>query len=172
MTTGASTASPSQDKAQLFSYAKAGSPFAAINSAAYWSYRAAEPSPAADIALNIELRGNAGFTPNVTTGCTTLPCFTTLVYEPYVQSGGQGAIVDNTWQHWDGTDATPGNGMWWSSKIASGPGSQGSPQTWAYFKSLYSDAVLGGYGFNIGSFNPNMVVAGDGLTMGSTTTDF
>ena len=37
-----------------------------------------------------------------------------------VQSGGQGAIVNNTWQHWNATDATPGNGVWWSSKIAVG----------------------------------------------------
>jgi hypothetical protein len=160
-----------QDKAQLFSYAKFGNAFAPINNVSYWSYRAAEPGPAADIALNIELHGTAGFTPGVTIGCNATPCFTSLVFEPYLQSGGQGAIVDHTWQHWDAVNG--GNGVWWSSRIPSGdPGSQGNPQPWSFFKALYSDATLGGYGFNIGSSNPNMDVAGDGLTLGSTTTNF
>jgi hypothetical protein len=162
-----------QDKAQLFSYAQAGTALSTINNVGYWAYRASVSlSPAANLALNVELHGTAGFTPGVTPGCTTTPCFTTLVYEPYLQSGGQAAMTDDAWQHWDATDTTPGNGRWWSTKIPSGPGSAGSPQPFSFFKGLYSDATIGGYGFNIGSNNPNMVVAGDGLTFGTTTTDF
>jgi hypothetical protein len=169
MTTGASTPTPSQDKAQLFSYAKFGTPFASIHNVGYWSDRVATSGPAVDIALNVELYGIAGFTGTCT---MATPCFTTLVYEPYQQSAGQGAIVDGQWQHWDATDATPGNGVWWSTHIGSGQGSQAQPMPWSWFQGHYSDAVVGAYGFNIGSVNPNMVVAGDGLTFGSTTTNF
>jgi hypothetical protein len=176
LTTGASTPTPpaSLDKAQLFSFAKAGSPFAPLNNVSYWAYRSSlSGTPAANIALNIELYGVAGFTPAPGHTCAVAtPCFTSLVYEPYLQSGGQGAITNDVWQHWNATDATPGNGMWWSSHITSGPGSQGQPQTWSWFKTQYPDAVLGGYGFNVGSNNPNMFVAADGLTLGSTTTNF
>jgi hypothetical protein len=162
-----------QDKAQLFSYADYGMALSSISNVSYWAYRSSlSGTPAANLALNIAIQGTAGFIPGTTVGCTATPCFTTLVYEPYLQSGGQGAIVNDTWQHWNATDATAGNGMWWSSKIASGPGSQSQPETYSYFQSLYSDSVIQAYGFNVGSYNPNMVVAADGLTFGSTTTDF
>jgi hypothetical protein len=162
-----------QDKAQLYSYADYGTAFASINNVSYWAYRSSlSGTPAANLALNVQLVGNAGYTPGVTTDCTGLPCFTTLVYEPYLQSGGQGAITNDVWQHWNATDNTLNNGMWWSSKIASGPGSQGQPETWTWFQNLYSDSSIRAYGFNVGSYNPNMVVAADGLTFGSTTTDF
>ncbi len=39
-------------------------------------------------------------------------------------------------------------------------------------QALYPDATVLGYGFNLGSNNPNLIVAGDGLTFGGTTTDF
>lgn len=175
MTTGDTLSPPNptgQDKAQLYSFAQQGTALAGIDDVSYWAYRSsASLSAAANMSLNVQLYGTAGFAP----GCTVTPglgCFTTLVYEPYQQSGGQGAIVDDTWQFWNATDATAGNGLWWSTKITSGPGSQASPQPWSYFQGLHSDAVLGGYGFNVGSFNPNMIVAADGLTLGATTTDF
>jgi hypothetical protein len=169
MTTGSVSG---QDKAQLYTFAKAGTAFSDVANVSYWSYRAAAPvgSPA-DVALNIQLFGTAGFTP----GCTVTPglgCFTTLVYEPYFQSGGNAGVVDNTWQHWDATATSPGDGMWWSSKILSGQGSQSDPQPMTFFKGLYTDATLSGYGFNIGSSNPNMVVAADGLAFEGVTTDF
>jgi hypothetical protein len=162
-----------QDKAQLFSYAKFGSSFADVNNVSYWAYRSsASLNPAPNMSLNVQLYGTAGYAP----GCTVEPgapgCLTTLVYEPYNQSGGQAAIINDTWQYWDATSSTAGDGKWWSTKIPSGPGSIGSPQPWSFFKSLYTDAVLGAYGFNIGSYNPNMVVAADALTLGTTTTDF
>jgi len=175
MMTGATLSPPNasgQDKAQLFSFAKFGNTFASAGPVSYWAKRSSlSLSAAANMSLNLQLFGTAGFAP----GCTVTPglgCFATLVYEPYNQSGGQAAITNDVWQFWNATDTTPGNGVWWSSKITSGAGSQGLPQPFSFFQSLYSDATLGGYGFNVGSFNPDMVVAADGLTLGGTTTDF
>jgi len=51
-------------------------------------------------------------------------------------------------------------------------GSQSSPQPWAAFQLLYSDAKVHGYDFDIGSVNPNMIVGGDGLVFGTSTTGF
>ncbi len=160
-----------QDKAQLYSFADYGTPFAAISNVSYYTYKAAG-APAPDVAVNIQIDGSAGFTAGTTPGCTALPCFATLVYEPYNQAAGQDAIVNNTWQHWNATDATPGNGLWWTNKIPSGPGSQAEPAPYSFFQSTYSDSVIWGYGLNVGSNNPNVVAAADGLTFGSTTTNF
>jgi len=166
--TGASTASPSADKAQLITFASAGAALSSIASVSYWAYRssASTGGPAIDLAINVSITGST-----VPTG------YAVLVYEPYQQSAGMAAIVEDTWQHWNATAATPGDGRWWTSKIANGPspgapGSQSNPQTWAAFQALYPDAAVHGYGFNLGSVNPNMIVAGDGLVFGTTTTDF
>jgi hypothetical protein len=168
LTTGATTSSPSADKAQLISYQRAGTLLSSITSISYWAYRASSSTggPAIALSLNVSI-----------TGSTVPGGSAILVYEPYHQSGGTPAIELDTWQRWDATATTPGNGRWWTSRIPNGgspamPGSQDNPQPWAAFQALYSDAKVLGYGFNIGSFNPNMVVAGDGLTFGSTTTDF
>ena len=174
LTTGANVqiSGTYQDKAQLFSYAQFGTAFASIANVSYWSYRSsASLGTAANASLNIELYGTAGY------GTCTVPagapgCYANLVYEPYNQSGGTSAIVNDTWQHWDATATTAGDGVWWTKQITSGPGSQSSPQPWAFFQARYTDATLGGYGFNLGSNNPNMVVGADGLTLGATTTDF
>jgi hypothetical protein len=157
-----------QDKAQLYSFADYGQAFSGINNVSYYTYKVAG-DPAPDVAVNIQLDGTAGFT----LGCASTPCFTTLVYEPYLQSGGQGAITNDTWQNWNATDATSGNGMWWSSKIPLGnTGAMDHPMPWSYFKGLYTDAVIWGYGLDVGSGNPSVLAAADGLKFGSTTTDF
>jgi len=164
LTTGATTASPSQDKAQLITFALAGTNLSTINTISYWAYRASASTggPAIDLAINVSVTG------------TTVPGnFATLVYEPYQQSTGNAGIVVDTWQQWNATATTVGDGLWWTNKIANpAPGSQASPQPWVAFQALYTDAKVLGYGFNVGSFNPDMILAGDGLVFGSTTTDF
>lgn len=168
LSTGASTPSPSADKAQLISYEQAGVLLLSITSIGYWAYRSSSSTggPAIALSLNVSV-----------TGSTVPGGAAILVYEPYHQSGGTAAIEEDTWQHWDATATSPGDGRWWTSKIPNGgspamPGSQDNPQSWAAFQAAYSDAKILGYGFNLGSVNPNMVVAGDGLTFGTTTTDF
>lgn len=164
LVTGASTASPSADKAQLMTFAKSGTAVQTINTINYWAYRSSSSmgNAAIDLALNVSITGAS-----VPTG------FAYLVYEPYQQSGGNAGVLTDTWQHWDATATTAGDGLWWTSKIPNGmPGSQANPQTWAAFQTLYGDAKVHGYGFNLGSVNPNMIVGGDGLVFGTTTTDF
>ncbi len=162
--TGASTASPSADKAQLMTFARSGTAMSTITTINYWAYRSSSSTgnAAIDLALNVSITG------------TTVPTnFAYLVYEPYQQSTGNAGIMNDTWQHWDATATTPGDGVWWTSKIPNGtPGSQANPISWAAFQTLYPDAKIHGYGFNLGSVNPNMIVGGDGLVFGTTTTDF
>ncbi len=157
LTTGASTASPSQDKAQLFTFDAAGTPLSSINTISYWAYRSslspaviANPVTAATMAFNVQIYG----APSVT--------FATLVYEPYSQVGGAAAILNDTWQQWDATA-----GKWWSTTNG-----QSNLLTWAQVQALYPGALVGGYGLNLGSVNPNLIVGGDGIVFGSTSTDF
>jgi hypothetical protein len=151
-----------QDKAQLFSYAEVGTPLSTINTISYLAYKssASQASPV-DVSLNVQV-----------TGSTVPGSFATIVYEPYNQSGGNAGVLLDTWQSWNATATTPGDGRWWSTKIPSGPGSQANPQPWAFFQALYSDGLVGGYGFNVGSNNPNQDLAADALVFGTTTTDF
>ncbi len=163
-TTGAATGTPLQDKAQLISYSQAGTALSTIHAISYWAYRssASTGGTAPHLALNVTITGMG-----VPTG------FATLVYEPYNQSAGETGIVNDTWQQWDAAATTTGDGVWWTSKIANpAPGSQAKPQPWASFQVLYPNAMVLGFGFDIGSNNPNMIVAGDGLVFGATTTDF
>lgn len=164
LVTGDSTASPSADKAQLLSFEQHGAALSTINTISYWAFRSSASTGGApvDLALNVSI-----------TGATVPGNFATLTYEPYFQSTGNTGVMSNVWQHWDATATTAGDGLWWTTKIPNGtPGSQSMPQPWAAFQALYSDAKVHGYGFNLGSFNPNMVTAGDGLVFGTTTTNF
>lgn len=163
LATGEATGSPLQDKAQLYSFAAYGTPLSAVNTISYWAKKSSSSTggPAIDLAMNVQI-GGAEVPGN----------FATLVYEPYNQSGGQNAIALDTWQQWNATDTSSGNGLWWTNKIPSGPGSQAQPIPWASFQALYPTAVVGGYGINIGSNNPNTTVAGDGVVFGAATADF
>jgi len=108
--TGDATGTPLQDKAQLINFTQTGTALSAIHTISYWAYRssASTGGTAPHLALNVSI-----------TGSTVLPTgFATLVYEPYNQSGGEAAIVNDTWQHWDATATTLGDGAWWTSKIA------------------------------------------------------
>ncbi len=153
-----------QDKAQLFNYSEAGTPLGTVTELSYWAYRSSASS-AVNTAINVAM--------NVQVAGSTVPGnFATLVYEPYNQSGGNAGIVPDTWQQWDTLATSPGDGEWWTTKIGSGPGSQGDPQPWSFFVDLYTDGQVVGYGYNLGSNNPNTITAADGVTFNSTTTDF
>lgn len=163
-TTGETTGSPAADKAQLISFALAGTDLSTIDTISYWSYRdsASTGGPAITLSLNVMISGSTIPNNNAT-----------LVYEPYQQSTGNAGVLIDTWQQWNATATTPGDGLWWTSRIANpDPGSQASPQPWAFFQTAWSDAKVVGYGFNVGSYNPNMILGGDGLVFGTTTTNF
>ena len=99
-----------------------------------------------------------------------LPGFTTLVFEPiYLQ---QGPIVPGVWQQWD-----VAAGLFWSTHVTCSNGvavgTLGGPATYTLdmIRSLCPDAVVGGFGINIGTFIPATSCALTGSTStGPSTT--
>jgi hypothetical protein len=97
--------------------------------------------------------------------------FTTFVYEPYEN----GTVIPGVWQSWD-VDA----GQMWSSRtvnaggactVAAGGG--GAPfYTLAALKTACPNAVVVGFGVNIGSNNPSYNVEADLVNFNGTTYNF
>jgi hypothetical protein len=102
---------------------------------------------------------------------TTCNGFTTLVYEPYEN----GTVSANVWQTWN-----VANGQFWSSKTTTGggdcnvtAGSGGAPfYTLSDLKTACPDAVVAGFGVNIGSNNPSYDVEADLVDFNGTTYNF
>ncbi len=103
--------------------------------------------------------------------------FTTLVFEPY-QNNGLGTpspvIIPNVWQQWD-VDA----GEFWSSRTYSDGGCSviagaGGPPfyTLSGLSAVCPNAVVAGFGVNIGTFNPGYDVYTDLVNFNGTTYDF
>ena len=99
--------------------------------------------------------------------------FSTLVFEPY-QNTAQGAIVTGAWQRWD-VDA----GLFWSTRtvvcsngtIVGTPGGPAS-YTLAQISSTCPNALVIGFGVNIGSNNPGYDVEIDLFNFNGTVYDF
>jgi hypothetical protein len=96
--------------------------------------------------------------------------FTTFVYEPYQN----GVVIPGEWQQWD-VDA----GQFWSSRTVTDgtcvvvAGFGGAPfYTLAGLQATCPNAVVIGFGVNIGSNNPGYNVYTDGVTFNGTTYDF
>jgi hypothetical protein len=114
----------------------------------------------ASFQLPILLTGDAGFT--------------TLVFEPY-ENTDQGAVVNGTWQQWD-ADA----GQFWSSRSVTGEGDcavtaggGGAPfYTLANLADMCPNAIVVGFGVNIGSNNPSYDVEVDLVNFNGTVYDF
>jgi hypothetical protein len=99
--------------------------------------------------------------------------FSTLVFEPY-QNPSQGPILNNVWQQWD-VDA----GLFWSTRTVVCPngtvvGTPGGPASYtlAQISSLCPNAVVIGFGVNIGTFNPAYNVETDLFDFNGTVYDF
>lgn len=96
--------------------------------------------------------------------------FTTFVFEPY-----QNGVVDaDDWQTWDVDE-----GDLWSTRSFSDDtcsviaGGGGAPfYTLDYLQENCPDAVVLGFGVNVGSNNPNYVVNVDGVVFNGVTYDF
>jgi hypothetical protein len=100
--------------------------------------------------------------------------FTTLVFEPYQNPQSGGPIIPGTWQEWDVDE-----GQFWSSRtfaagtcaVAAGAG--GPPfYTLDQLKLTCPNAVVIGFGVNIGSNNPNYTVYTDLFNFNGTVYDF
>ena len=99
--------------------------------------------------------------------------FTTLVFEPY-QNPQLGPITPNVWQQWD-VDL----GLFWSTRTVTCPngvivGSAGGPAiyTLADIQAACPNAVVIGYGVNIGTNNPGYNVETDLFNFNGTIYDF
>ena len=123
----------------------------------YTRYVSGPPHAAASYQLVVNLCGTTGFT--------------TFVYEPY-----QNGTVDITgaWQQWD----VDGGQMWSSRTVTCGSsgvvaGAGGPPfYTLSYLQTAFPNAVVIGFGVNIGSNNPSYNVLADLVTFNLTTYDF
>ena len=104
--------------------------------------------------------------------------FTTFVFEPYENPGlgtPGGTVIPNVWQKWD-----VDSGLFWSSRTASGggactttAGAGGAPfYTLAGLKSVCPNAVVVGFGVNIGTYNPSYNVYTDLFNFNGTVYDF
>jgi hypothetical protein len=99
--------------------------------------------------------------------------FTTLVYEPY--NNFPSPIVNGAWQQWD-----VDTGSFWSSRTFNGVGScsvsngAGGPPfyTLAQLKTNCPNAIVTGFGVNIGSNNPSYNVETDLVNFNGTEYDF
>ena len=99
--------------------------------------------------------------------------FSTLVFEPY-QNPLEGAVVPNVWQRWD-----VAAGLFWSTRtvtcsggtVAGTPGGPSS-YTLAQINALCPDAMVIGFGVNIGSNNPGYDVETDLFNFNGTIYDF
>lgn len=148
-------------KADYWTFAHAGTPLTGVTDLSYWTYQAATPqapTAAASYQLQVDLNGAAD------------GGFTTLVYEPY----WNGTVVPASWQQWD-VDA---GGLWSSRTFTEGTcavvaGAGGPPlYNLATLQTLCPNAVVGGIGVNVGTFNPGYTVATDGVQFNDTTYDF
>ncbi len=150
--------------------------------AAKAQYLHATNTPLADITqLSYYTKQNSG-SPAVADPSYQLPTllngttgFTTLVFEPYLNPGNNGnaTIVPDVFQKYDVY-----NGLFFSSRTVTCSGgtivgSAGAPlYTLAQIKTICPNAVVQGFGVNIGSFNPNYNVETDLLNFNGTTYDF
>lgn len=155
----------------------ANTPLANVTELSFWTRQISGP-PHADPSyqLPVCLGGlTSPPTPTNPLGCTG---FTTFVFEPY-QNNGLGTpspvILPNIWQQWD-VDA----GQFWSSRTVNAGGScvtaagfGGAPfYSLALLKTMCPNAVVVGFGVNIGSNNPSYDVYTDLVNFNGTSYDF
>jgi hypothetical protein len=132
-------------------------PLADVTELSYWTKQNSGPPEAApSYQLPINLTGTGGFT--------------TLVYEPY----WNGVVLPGTWQQWD-----VDGGLFWSSRTVvcshgTIVGAPGGPPTYtlAQIETICPEAVVVGYGVNVGTFNPLYDVETDLFDFDGTTYDF
>ncbi len=154
LTTDATTTS----KAQYMH--EASTPITDITELSYYSKQISASFP----------QGDASYQLAIDTNGTETGGFTTLVYEPYQN----GTVVPNTWtqhdvdqgQFWSSRSITCSNGS-----LTAGGG--GTPfYTLSDVKTMCPEAVVVGFGVNIGSSNPSYTINTDLVTFNGTTYDF
>jgi hypothetical protein len=136
----------------------ASTPIADVTDLSYYTKQVAAVFPGGDPSYQLPafLNGTTGFT--------------TFVFEPYEN----GVVVPNTWQSWNVSA-----GQFWSTRtvtcshggVIAGHG--GAPfYTLAQIKTMCPEAVVIGFGVNIGSNNPGYTVRTDLFNFNGTVYDF
>lgn len=142
-------------------------PLRYVREAGYWTKQVSATNPlVADPSYQLVMCLNGGFG----TSCNG---FTTLVFEPY-QNPLQGPIVPGAWQHWN-----VATGHFWSTRtvtcsngvVAGTPGGPAS-YTLDMIRTTCPNAIVQGFGVNIGSNNPGYVVRTDGFNFSGIVFDF
>jgi len=158
-------------RAQLNSTQDAGMLLDDIKDVSYWTYKSSDSAIGSDAqgpSINIAILADG------------VGSFTTLVFEPIYTpgNGGNSAYGLSEWKFWDAS----GEALWWSTQSVPGvcginilPVNCGGDPYYAKFddiKTANPDAVILGYAMNLGTWNPYIIAAVDGFTVGEKTFDF
>lgn len=148
------------DHWSVYNYDHVGTALSAITALSYSTYT--DNTTTAPV---VQLEINPGNTTGTDAGVT----YSTVNFEPYLNSGEQ-AVAVNTWQTWNVL-----SGKVWGTHLTGAP--MPSPLSWSQFLTTYPNATIkGGFGVNVGSGWSAMTGATDALTIGtsaaSTTYDF
>lgn len=153
------TDSTTSAKAQYMKYLTTGTPLSDVTTLGYQTKQVSASFDQGDPSYQLPVYLNGG-----TSG------FTTLVYEPYQN----GTVTNGDWQSWN-----VAGGQFWSSRsvtcsngsVVAGGG--GAPfYTLSDIQTMCPQAVVIGYGVNVGSNNPSYNVETDGFIFNDTTYDF
>lgn len=134
-----------------------------VNELSYWTKQVAATAEggSASFFVGVDLNGDGTWDTN-------------LIHEPYWQNEGSpdtAPVVAGEWQQWD-VDA----GLFWSSRSYDGvltAGAGGPPfYTLAQVQEAFPNALVTGYGVNVGTYNPNYTILVDGVVFNGTTYNF
>ena len=140
----------------------ASGPLASLTEASYYTKQNAASFPLGDPSYQLPVYLLGG-----TTG------FSTLVFEPY-QNPEEGAVVPGAWQQWD-----VASGLFWSTRTVACEngtilGTPGGPAvyTLSAVEQACPNAVVAGFGVNVGANNPAYDVETDLFDFSGTVYDF
>jgi len=146
------TVTGTPDHWSVYNYDHIGTPLSNITALGYSTYT---DNGTTDPILQIEI--NPGNTSGTDKGVT----YSTLNFEPYLQSAG---VTPNAWQTWDVL-----TGKVWGTNLTGA--TEGAPLTWSNFLATYPNATIkGGFGVNVGSGWSAMTGEADALIIGTAAT--
>jgi len=126
-----------------------------------FAYRIKQVVPGSIVLPSLQLQ----IDPNPANPDPTVPHFTTLVYEPYLN--GYSPQPTDGFRTYDADEAPQ---KWWSSKPIPGLETRDKTMTWAELAAKYPDARVLGYGWNQGSGNSGSRSVVQALRFAATTT--
>ena len=155
------------DKATLLTSDWTGRLLSDLSAIDYWTYRSSDSTSPSYVAPSI----NIAIYTNVSGPDTG---FATLVFEP-LYSYGNGAILDDVWQEWDGLEPshTGFAGGWWATQPVGSICRVDCYRTLADFQAAAPGATILALGVNVGRGPASFIGSVDALSLtmaGQTTT--